>query len=266
MSLQSQGFQRQKRPPAPRSSGRVNLLAIDDRSSGIDLVLAQIFVSMRESIGWRPEEVAQSIGTSPDVIGHLEAGRIRSLPAWEETVRLIGAYGQLVRIDVRPILDRLYQQSPAQPVLARVTPAVGMDVPSQPLLARAGDPNYQQLPKILSRLAPAQPASAPPTAVRKSHTRGMTKAPAAKPRRLRTLRMAVVTVAAALIVGGTLLTMLPTALYASVDHLPPGIAKSFRSGLDRIALSLTPIRNGMKWIEVSDPRTRKSDRLPPATK
>ena len=54
----------------------------------------------------------------------------------------------------------------------------------------------------------------------------------------------------------------PTTFYAAVDQLPPGIAKSLRRGLEMISLSLTSSLDGLTWIEVSDPKRRKADKLP----
>ncbi len=68
---------------------------------------------------------------------------------------------------------------------------------------------------------------------------------------------------ATLLAVGTIaaLTALPTALNAAADQLPPELAKSIRSGLDRLKVSLAPFRESLKWIDVADPRSRKGDRL-----
>ena len=41
----------------------------------------------------------------------------------------------------------------------------------------------------------------------------------------------------------------------------PRLARPLQAGLDRMAEMLAPRREGLKWIDVSDPRSRKADRL-----
>ena len=56
----------------------------------------------------------------------------------------------------------------------------------------------------------------------------------------------------------------PSTFYAAVDQMPSGIAKSLRRGLERIAWRLSSSHDGLTWIETSDPRRRKGDKLPVA--
>jgi hypothetical protein len=39
-----------------------------------------------------------------------------------------------------------------------------------------------------------------------------------------------------------------------------------RAGLDYVVLLMAPRRDGLKWIEVGDPRLRKADKLPTSTR
>ena len=56
----------------------------------------------------------------------------------------------------------------------------------------------------------------------------------------------------------------PSTFYAAVDQMPSGIAKSLRRGLEMIAWRLSSSHDGLTWIETSDPRRRKGDKLPVA--
>lgn len=256
---------------APPPRARVTLLGIDDRSSGVDPVLAQIFCTMRATIGWRQEEVASFICTTNDVVESLEAGRMKALPAWPETMRLIAAYGKLVDADIRPVLDRLQQQGPFRVPIERQTPLGGrqqMPGPVErtprtaPPSSRATGPTMAP-PSVPARWArvPRPPRLALPAGLARRLTAKTFRLTGVAPRRI-TRGMAMIALATLLAVGTiAALTALPTALNAAADQLPPELAKSIRSGLDRLKVSLAPFRESLKWIDVADPRSRKGDRL-----
>ena len=50
--------------------------------------------------------------------------------------------------------------------------------------------------------------------------------------------------------------------FAAVDLLPPGLVKSIRQNLERLTQRAAQSRDGLQWIETSDPRSRKADKLP----
>lgn len=58
------------------------------------------------------------------------------------------------------------------------------------------------------------------------------------------------------------LMTLPTGLRAGLGILPDGISQSMRAQMDRVNQRVTIGSDGLKWIVVSDPRSRKTDRLP----
>lgn len=51
------------------------------------------------------------------------------------------------------------------------------------------------------------------------------------------------------------------AVHASVDLLPARLAKPVRSSLDRVTARVAPGSDGLRWIHVLDPRSRKTDKL-----
>ena len=51
-------------------------------------------------------------------------------------------------------------------------------------------------------------------------------------------------------------------LNAAVSSLPAPISGFFRSVEDYVLRSTATHKNGLMWIEVSDPRTRKTEKLP----
>ncbi len=260
--------------PAPLPSGRVQLLGIDERSPGVDPVLAGIFQTMRASIGVPPADLARLLHTRPEVVANLEAGRVRSLPPLPELVRLMQDYGALLNIDTDPIIQRIREQtadrSPPLEIAtsgprARNIGARLMAAGETALQSGRREAVVQQnvtgpVPPSTRQAATSGTADAPRGRAEKKLARSTREA-----KRWRALGTAAI--AATLILGAawtTAQSQTPV-LYAAVDQLPPGIAKSLRRGIDMIALSLSTTRDGLTWIETSDPRRRKSDKLPVQT-
>lgn len=67
--------------------------------------LGHLFRDLRRCLKLSIPGVAQTIGTRVDVIEALEAGDWGRLPSWPETVRIITAYTALAHIDPRPVLE-----------------------------------------------------------------------------------------------------------------------------------------------------------------
>jgi hypothetical protein len=62
-------------------------------------------------------------------------------------------------------------------------------------------------------------------------------------------------------VGLLVLLSQTSVLEAAVAKLPPSVARIVRGAQDYVTLQLAPIRDGMRWIDVRDPRSRRSDKL-----
>lgn len=58
----------------------------------------------------------------------------------------------------------------------------------------------------------------------------------------------------------------PRALRDAISVLPASISHPMLSGLDTLTIRLTPRRDGLRWIEVADPSSRKADKLPVASR
>ena len=50
-------------------------------------------------------------------------------------------------------------------------------------------------------------------------------------------------------------------LEAAVSKLPPSITRFVRGAQNYVIVQLAPVRDGLRWIDVSDPRTRRGDKL-----
>jgi hypothetical protein len=53
----------------------------------------------------------------------------------------------------------------------------------------------------------------------------------------------------------------PRMLRDAVSALPASISAPVLAGMDSLAVRLAPRRDGLRWIEVTDPSTRKADKL-----
>jgi hypothetical protein len=50
-------------------------------------------------------------------------------------------------------------------------------------------------------------------------------------------------------------------LEAAVSQLPPSMKRIVRGAQNYVIVRMAPVRDGLRWIDVPDPRTRKGDKL-----
>jgi hypothetical protein len=201
---------------------------------GRDPGLGHIFCNMRSALRLPRDAIARRLATNTSVIEDLETGAVSSLPHWPETVRIVRAYCELLRLDPEPLLWRLQQ------------------------LARQG---------VKEEAPPARSTGSPPPLLpRNSLTRDPVSAARSRPRSsgggggLRKLMM--LGTLPALAAGLAYMTVVaPSAGYRVVSLLPAPLAEPARNGLDTIVVYSAPRRDGLKWIDVGDPRLRKGDKL-----
>lgn len=241
---------------------RVSLRSIEERPACIDPVLGQLFRTMRTTLGRPPEVIASVIGTTTDVIARLEAGDLRALPPLPETRRLITAYGQILELDVRPILHRLEQQLEPQLALSRMPAATPAPPAPLPQVARLPTgPAAARAP--VQHPLPARPRAAPTTATGPLQQVIAATAAVAGTLRHRARSAGWQKVVAAVAVAGMLGALwlagpIIGAVTATADLMPGS-----RTGGSRQAAIRAPGADGLVWIDVADPRTRKADRLDP---
>lgn len=207
-----------------KSPPTLNLAGIDEQPAWTDPVSARLFRDMRMMFGGTRRQIASHLGTTEDVVTALETGRLRALPPWPMTQRIVSAYGRLLNLDMAPALARIRLQT----------------VSADPVL-----PDHE-LPRILSRAA------------RLPREQRLLLPHPAKPRgrKLRLLSTVIPVLLASILIvvphlPGTFaearISILPTGIAAAVDAL-------YGRWADRISDTLV-------WIDVSDPQTRKSDKL-----
>lgn len=231
-----------------QSAPRVHIKGMSERSAGVDERLASIFKDMRRGLNLPIDKLALALKTTPHVIQLLEAGQVRAFPAWPETARIVTELGRLYRVDTRPILTRIRDQ--AGPAGLEQVPIPRETTISAKAVAATFDSRHP-LVRAMSRGRRKRAASDPETRRRvKRKTR----------RAARTLfaLSAPVALAAALM---WLAQAQPSLILQTVSALPQPVAKVIRPAASALIVQLAPWRDGMRWIEVGDPRLRKTDKL-----
>ena len=216
-----------------RSHGRFSAQARsddpEDAATGRDEQLGRIFSNMRLVMKASRELIARRLAVAVSTVDSFEAGVVAAFPHWRETERIVRTYCELLRLDPEPILWRIRGQ-------------------------------LQQLPSSerRSRAGPGRPRAQPrlqPVPVRAGSER-----PRAWRGRGRVLFALGAPVALAAIVL-SLARLAPTTAYRSIALLPGLLREPARAGLDQLILFTAPQRDGLRWVDVSDPRTRKANKL-----
>jgi hypothetical protein len=190
-----------------------------------DTELGQIFQNMRVAMQASRGTIARRLATAVATVDTFEAGAVAAFPRWPETERIVRAYCALLRLDPEPILWH---------IRGRLHP------PAQP------DPSP------VRSLAVRSPAPADDVA-------------AAHRRRHRIVR-GVVSLAAPLALVAIVLALVeaaPLTLYRGIALLPRELRRPLRFGLDQLVLLTATRREGLRWVDVGDPRVRKAGRLRP---
>ncbi len=205
-----------------------------------DVQLGQIFTNMRLAMKVSRDTIARRLATSVFVVDAFETGTVPSLPHWRETARIVRGYCELLKLDPEPILWRLKSHYHAS----------GMPIG---LLAHDGSRPAQaeaqpfEGPKVLSRQQ-----RPPPRRVEVDESR----------RRRRRSRFLVLTAPVLLAAGIAICAQrAPDPIYAAVALLPDNVEAPARFGLDALVQTMAPVREGLRWVEMSDPQLRKSDKL-----
>jgi transcriptional regulator with XRE-family HTH domain len=205
---------------------------------GRDEQIGQAFRNMRSAMKVSRETIARRLATSLSTIDNFEAGAIAALPHWKETARIVRGYCELLRMDPEPILWRVREQ--LQALGSQASPPPPPPRVLRPKERTAGSPD----------VAEAEPESTRPSRRR---------------RRARTL-FAFSSPLAFLLGVAILAQLMPGLVYRAVGLLPGVIESPARAGMDYVMLLTATRREGLKWIEVGDPRLRKADKLQTSTR
>lgn len=252
------GFPRQNRLPAISNSRAVvahQSFAPPSASAQSRANIARLFVDLRGALRATPHQVAAQLMTRPDVIYALEGGRFEGLPAWPETSRIVIAYTALAGIDGRPVLAAI-----ADVVRGGVVALVNQGVANH-AVGHQGVA-YQQPAPVQKTIAD------PPTGFGVSSLMQAGSAIAHGAKRLQggalhhvRKRPERAFYAASLPLGIVLILFNTTALQAAFAHVPRPVARMTQEVRQYFQERFAPVREGLRWIEVDDPRRRRGDKL-----
>jgi cytoskeletal protein RodZ len=186
--------------------------------------VGRFFADLRRAFRVTQAQIAAQLSTRIDIIAALETGQVRALPPWPETCRIVRSYAALAGLDPRPALASLEMLLQAE-VYA-------------PAPKRAPAPRRQREPALAAA--------------------GETVRELWEGRVGQAIRMLVVVTVPVTII---LLVTQTAVLEAAVAKLPPSVARIVRGAQNYVIVQFAPVRDGLRWIDVPDPRSRRSDKL-----
>lgn len=185
---------------------------------------AAFFGQLRQYLGLTREQAAVRLQTHPSVIAALETGTLSDLPPWWQTHHIVSTYTAMAGIYPAPALHSLE--------LCYFPAAVAVQV--------------------------SEPENEPDTGVTVRRSSRFQFLASIMPRRWPLWRIAVV--AGVLMVAG--LGAQSSMLEAAVSKLPAPVGDMVRHAKNALLFKTTRTFEGMTWIDVDNPRTRRADKLP----
>jgi len=207
-----------------------------------DAQLGQIFRNMRLAMKVSRETIARRLATSTICVDNFEAGAVAALPHAKETDRIVRGYCELLRLDPEPILWRI--RNGIQALAEQARAAAPMPLPAAIVPTTASRSGRRSEPVTRTRPQRSERSAARWAQRRRTRALFALSAPVA-------LLAALVYVAHAA----------PRPVYRAIALLPGPARHGVRAVLDYAVLLTAPRREGLRWIEVSDPRLRKADKL-----
>ena len=253
----------------------------------------RMFFDARRILGLSETDLAQRLNTDPATIRALETGHLSALPPWPETSRVVTAYLAGLGLDARPALHSLARDLAALPPrpsgtskagtnALRAKPATGGDWRGQPRhlppasaggsQAKAGPPAWVirlgRTPGAINGAVGTAARSAVAlgrrSARRVSSVAGMRRRRGEEQsgRRAGGLRLGIAaSVLAVLIAAVSQTSLAASVMSAAAVPMPAMLTRAFGHVADMVRVQLAPVRDGLRWIEVEDPRTRRGDKL-----
>ena len=220
-------------------------------------VVGRLFLDLRKALHLSLPEAAVRARTRVDVVDALERGDVRILPPWPETERVVVAYTALAGIDAGPVLNVIRRELEDEAHTLDLVPTSDLDA------IEVGGYLHSLRRQVRSLVngaflhrgrEPAVPddESAVTQLVRWLLS-GMSRVMQS---RRRVLGLVIILpLALAVLIGDT------GALRSAANHLPAPLASVVRSVDDTLLRMGAGVHEGLVWIDVDDPRSRKGDKL-----
>ena len=224
------------------------------RSRGSDVAsIGPLFRDLRRCLRLSIPEVARKLQTRIDTIEALERGDVRRLPAWPETVRIVSTYTGLAQIDPRSVLDVISAELSAKKnANGNAKAAAGKRMWAASKIRAEANKFVQSVTAFMSK----------PVEKLRPVTFWFTIPEAAR-RPLQTARASSASTRLALVcaVLAALLTSLFQSPMLQASATGGAVGRMIGELHEYVLMQTSPKKDGMVWIEVTDPRARRSDKL-----
>lgn len=198
--------------------------------------VARFFTDLRRTIGATLPQAAANLKTHTGAIVALEHADVAALPPWPQTERLVMNYAAWAGIDGRPVLNAL------------------------DILRREAE-HHQQVTRLAYAVRPAVRASNERLVhMRLAIAEGAKRLPREALEQARA-RPVQTFYTLSLPLGVLIVLFNSNILAAALNHVPKPIRTLAHSVEDMLAVNFAPTREGLRWIEVRDPRSRRADKL-----
>jgi helix-turn-helix protein len=214
-------------------------------------LIAQFFIDLRQALRLTLPQAAQYLQVRPEVVEALETGQVEYLPPWSETAAIVMTYTSMAGVNGRPVLNAMgglisYLSSLAQPVAQPV-----FNERHRPVERAQINQRSQLAPRPQSNLASRnfmRAGSVIASGARRLPQEALNQVRQRPQRALYALSLPL----------GLLLLMLHSSIFETV-------ARPFGSAVRWVSTYFQehygPVRDGMRYIEVDDPRSRRGDKL-----
>lgn len=232
-------------PPAARGAGRETA---NPGQVGALLEVMRLLRGVRHAQGLSEAVIAARLGTTPNVVSALENGDLAALPEWHETRRILDQWVAGAGLDPRPALSgfALALEEHAALRLAHAEPFASSPVARSSKQESGGASSLRRWFGVASTLRRALAFTHPALRI----SLGMPPA--------RVTRWVAIGLIAAAI--GTTATQTKV-VAGALSKLPAPAERAVRSISDFFSVRFAPVREGHRWIDVEDPRSRRGDKL-----
>ncbi len=230
-------------------------------------LIARFFIDLRQALRLTVPQAAHYLAVRTEIVEALETGQVEYLPAWPEMSAIIMTYTSMAGVNGRPVLNAIG------------TLFTQLSAPAAP------EPYLQPMPQQQYQMAQHQmpsrrPASAQDRPIRQAgiepdiaryglsvSSRNLLRAGSAIANGARRLpqeafdqvrRRPQRALYAVSLPIGLLLILMHSSIFTTISH-------PFSMGVQWVSTYFQehygPVRDGMRYIEVDDPRTRRADKL-----
>lgn len=211
--------------------------------------IGRFFIELRRVLNTSPFQIAALLQTRAEVLAALEVGDVEALPDLTETARIVLTYATLARIDGEPALAAIAEELRNMP--PPDYPAIS---PQQAEPQKAFPPGGAR--RELQRM-PRRP-------IQQFRQTGATVADAARHAPKNAIRSVTKRPERAFYAATLPLGLLWLVLSSSSIAAPAVQPIRHAAGVvsDFVSANFAPLREGLRWIEVNNPRQRRADKLP----